>query len=419
MKLKIKNKPTIILNKDFQTILINVIFPFMKKEEEIAKINLLPRMLHLMTHKYPSEEEFTLVCRKNYLLANFCTCNTIGNLAYFTFHFMIPDVETLKENYLEKQFQIMHEMIYHPKTNHNQFDSFEFEKEKKNLYHDIEEILKDVNSYAMIKAKELVDDNHIFTNTIFNHQEQIESLTSKELYDFYCEKIINNNPAIYIFGKVNEKEMNQLCTNYLYHNNKITPPLDIFIKNYLPIKKEPQSFIEKSNFHNSIYIEFYKVNNMKEEDELYLGLIKDILSSSTSRLLNKQLRDNQELVYSSFAFNNANYGLLGICAIIQKNHIQVTKEKIKEVFNELKNEEEIEKALIKIKEKLRINLIKDLDEKTFLFRESVLKDLKLDITAKEYYEKALPITANDISKFTDRLILDTTYFLEEGPYESN
>lgn len=56
--LTISTNPIFIKNENFQTILINVIFPYQENEKELAKQALLPAMLAYMNEKYPTEEAF-------------------------------------------------------------------------------------------------------------------------------------------------------------------------------------------------------------------------------------------------------------------------------------------------------------------------------------------------------------------------
>ena len=417
MKIAIKNEPIFFDNKDFQTILIRIIFPFHRKEEDIAKANLLPNLLNFVCEKYPTEEEFIIACQKNFILTNYCSSHTIGDTCYLSFSFCIPDTYTLDKKYLEEQFKLFHEMMYHPKTNYHQFPKKEFERELNAIKNSINKTMKNVESYASIKAKELVDDQNLLSSTIYNHLEQLDTINEKNLYDYYQDIVLNIPPMIYIFGNIDHNEMKNLCKKYFYLKEYEPTSIEINPSNYLLPRNEIKEIVEPSTFHNSIYIDFYKVKDMTRKDEAYLGLISELLSSTTSRILSKKLRDESNLVYSSFAFNYSNYGILGTCSSINKKKLKEVKEKIEESFKELTKIKKIEPLLKNIKEKHRINLIRLQDKKAALFKDCIRKETKLDITTQEYYEEILPITAKDIAKFLKRLQLDSTYFLEEGEHE--
>ena len=52
--------------KNFETFYFRIVFPYEEKDEDIAKIHLLPKMLIYMNEKLPTEEEF-----KKYKLAHY------------------------------------------------------------------------------------------------------------------------------------------------------------------------------------------------------------------------------------------------------------------------------------------------------------------------------------------------------------
>ena len=86
-------------------------------------------------------------------------------------------------------------------------------------------------------------------------------------------------------------------------------------------------------------------------------------------------------------------------------------------MNDLKNVELITPLLNNIKERKRLNLLRMLDDKLGLFGDFIVEDFGFDDTTEQFYEKVKKVTAEDISKFIDRLVLDTVYFLKEEEYE--
>lgn len=412
-----KTKPIIIQNKDFQTIQIKVFFPFKKEEKDIANMNLLPGLLHHVCQKYPTEREYSLEMQKLFILSCFCSDSSFIRDSYFSFNFMVPDVYSLNQNILEEQFQFFSEMMYHPKVHNKKFYQDEFQREVDNLKVDIEKSLKDTATYAYIKAREIIDSNGEYSSSIYNHQEQIDQVTPESIYQFYENTIYNNQPFIYVFGNVDSKEIESLCNKYLYRKPVSEKKFDVQIKNYLPICDNVKDVVEKSDFRNSVYACFYKVKDMCEDDEILLSVVHGLLSSQSSRLLSKSLRTENDLVYYASSMNSSNYGLLGIITFINKQNIELVKEKIDEVMGYLRQEDIIAPCLENIKDRNRISLIRQLDDKLTLFREAIIDDLKIDITNLEYHNKLIKITPKDIVQFMDRLVLDTKFFLEEGNHE--
>ena len=86
-------------------------------------------------------------------------------------------------------------------------------------------------------------------------------------------------------------------------------------------------------------------------------------------------------------------------------------------MKDLKNDKIITPLLENIKERKRLNLLRMLDDKYSLLGDFIVEDLGFDDTNLEFYNKVKNVTANDISNFIDRMVLDTIYFLKEEEHE--
>ena len=413
--LTLPTKPIFIKNENFQTILINIIFPYQEKEEELAKQALLPAMLVYMTEKYPTEELFQKKLKENYILSYSARQITIGTTAAFNFHLEIPDKKTLKKDVIEKQVELFSEAIFHPKIENEGFDNFELKREKENLKLKIRNSEKSFKAYLNNQTAKLVDNEGIFSRNLKDHLSQIDEITPQNLYDYWKEKIKNNTPIIFIMGNIEEKEITPIIEKYFIKYDKEYQTLETDYIHYLtPYRTTPQKITEEKEFRDSAISLIYKVKDMKQEDNILLSLVHSLLTSLSSRLLNKKLRDEYNLIYSSEVTFFPNYGLLKITAYINPKNKDIVVEKIKEVLNSLKNQNKITPLLEKIKERRRINLIRSLDNKYSIMNDNIFKTLKIDYTSEESYNLLKEKTAKDVAEFIDRLSLDTTYFLKES-----
>lgn len=412
--LTIPTKPIFIKNENFQTILINVLFPYQEKVEELAKQALLPGMLVYITEKYPEEDIFQKALKEAYILSYNARQITIGTTSAFSFHLEIPDKKTLKKNVIEEQIKLFYEAIYHPKIENQGFDNFEFKREIENLKLKIRNSEKLFKPYLNNRIAKLIDNKGIFSRNLKDHLSQIDDMTPQNLYEYWQEKIKNNTPIIFIMGNIEENEITPIIEKYFVKSKKETQTLTTDYIHYLsPYRKEPQEITEEKDFKDSALSLIYKVKDMKQEDNILLSLVNNLLASLSSRLLNKKLRDEYNLIYSSEVTFFPNYGLLKITVYINPKNKDIAEDKIKEVLNSLKDKKTITPLLEKIKERRRINLIRSLDNKYSIMNDNTFKNLKIDYTAEESYNLLKEKTATDIAKFIDRLSLDTVYFLKE------
>ena len=405
--------PTLIKNENFETIIISVIFPYQEKIEELAKQALLPAMLMYMNEEYPTEEEFQKALKENYIVDYFAKQITVGTSNSFAFYLVIPDKLTLKKDYIEKQISFLEKCLYHPKLINEEFDNFELEREKENLLIKLKNTDKSFHAYQTKRLHKLVDNEGIFSRSLYDHQDLIEKLTSKELYKFYQKNIKNNHPLIFILGNIEKQTILPIIKKY-FPTLKEQETLKTNYRHYLkPFRTTPQEITEEKHFKDSSLSLVYKVENMKEEDTILLGLLKKLLTSQSTRLLNKKLRDEYNLVYSSNVTFYPNFGIFEITAYINPLNKDLALKKILEVMNDIKQRKDLNLLIEKIIRRRKTILIRNLDNKYSILTKAIYKKLNIAYTDKESYDRLTKVTEEDLLECLSRLKLDTIYFLKE------
>lgn len=416
-KITLKNKPVILKNTDFQTIIVQVMFTYKKEKKDLAHISLLPALLNYMNNKYKNESDFVLERKKLMILNTGVHRASFGDNGCFSFDMVIPDTYALGKDILDVQFSFFKEIIYNPRIENDGFLEFELEREINNIKRSINNVLKNMMSYHSYKVKKLIDDEGFLSENLIDNVNLLDEVTPQSIYDFYLRVIKNAKPIIYVFGNVDEKRINELCGKYLYLNKFNNTTTEIKINYFLKPRNIVNEVEENSIFKDSALSYIYKVKDMTENDIVYLNIIKDLLNSLSSRLLSKKLRDENDLIYSSKVLSYDRFGVFEITALINKDNVSLVKTKILEVIDDLKNIELITPLLENIKERKRLNLLRLLDDKNGLFGDFIVEDLGFDDTTESFYQKVKNVTAKEIVQFMDRLILDTIYFLKEEENE--
>ena len=404
-----------VKNKDFHTIVIRVVFPMYELENDLANSILFSPLVSFMNEAYDTEDKFYREKQKNYILNTNVTRNIVGNNAFVSYNMVIPDVDSLKVDYLDEQFELFEKMIYHPKIIDGGFDEFEFERERKDLKQRIANGMKNLQVYHSVKLMEHIDTIGVIGRSISNHQWLIDEATRYNVYEYYKNNILNNSPIVFVFGNFDEEKIKLLCKKHLLKDETISYDEDY--NHFLEPRDEVRVINEKSNFKDSILSLVYKVKNMTEDDFAKLSLVSGLLSSSSSRLLMKKLRDEEEIVYSAGSGAILRAGTLIIDCFINKNNKDLAYSKVIEVMESLKDSEFIKPFLKNIVERSRLNQLRLLDDKLSLLDDVVVKELGIDITSQEKHELIKMITSEEISEFVNRLVLDTVYFLEEEEHE--
>ena len=412
--LKFPNKINYIHNNDFKTIIIKIMFPFDNTKENIGFNTMLPQMLSYVTKNYPNEDDLLLEKKKRYLLMSHIYNNTIGPNGCLCYEFAIPDKTCLKNNYFDKQFELMEEIIYNPKVNNNKFDDTNYERELKNTLLDLDGIDKNMRSYRRNKLINLVDDQGILSLNIYNNREKLDEVNTSNLYEYY-KNIISGTPFIFVFGNVDEDDFNKLFNKYIINSKDKEIIIDEKYDNYLTNYKDKYNYYEeKKDFKDSALSIVYKIKDYNKDDIKYLFLVRGILDSLSTRVLDNKLRGEHNLVYGSTCNIYKHYGLFEIVTYINKDNKDLVFEKILEVMDEIKDEEYITPLIKKVIDGERISLLKRLDLKYGLFDDYVYSYLGLEVNRDELYKMFLDVKASEVIEFLNRFIMDTVYFLEEG-----
>lgn len=414
---KIDNNIFFVKNKDFQTLQIKMIFPFYDTVEDMAHLTILPSMVAYMNEEFDTEESFIKNRQKRYILATGCAKNIIGTNVFFSYSLIMPTPKALGFDVLEEQFDFFEKFVYHPKIVNGGFDEFELEREKTDLKYRIANGMKNLRIYQGLKVVEAFDTEGVASRNVQNHAYLIDEVTPSSLYEFYQKNIYNNDPIVFIFGDVEEDRIKELVEKYLVKDKKKEISYEVDYNHFLEPRKEINIVNDKGCFKDSSISLVYKVKDMCEDDILMLGLISSLLSSLSSRLLQKVLRDEHELVYSTNSCSYLRSGALEITAFIHKDNKDIVIEKIKEVIESLKDPSNIEEFLNNIIDRRRLNLLKLLDDKYGLLDDVICKNLGFDDLASEQYEIIKNYKAEDVSKFVERLVLDTIFFIEEEDNE--
>ena len=75
----------------------------------------------------------------------------VSRETFFTYSMIIPNKKALGLDMLDKQFEFFEKFVYHPKIVDGGFDSFELEREKKDLKMRIANGIKNLRVYRNIK----------------------------------------------------------------------------------------------------------------------------------------------------------------------------------------------------------------------------------------------------------------------------
>lgn len=405
-------KIKILKTDNFKKIYISFIFPCKREKKFSVYGPLLKRLLLLKTNKYNSEEKFINACISNYVIDFFVSHSKVGDNVYFEYGVVLPDKEILKdEDYsYKKTINFVLDSIYNTYSKEEEFYENEVEKAKKSLKIGVLRDLDNINVYSNYRLREIFDDEGYFNDSIYRNKDDIDKVSSKDLFKCYQEVIKTKRPHVFICGNVSSDFVdliNEWFSDDLTMNDFDTDNLRPY-----KIRKDVKHVEEKKKYSESIVKYAYKVKDYKKEDSVILPLVSSLLNSKSSHILFNYLRTKEKLVYTASANVHTLHGALMISASISSDKKEKTFETIEQVMKVMKDERKIKKYLPNIKDRIRINMEREKDSMGSLMDDFLNKEFFDDLTSSEEYEIIKGINEKDITSFMDRVYLDTVYYLE-------
>ncbi|MBQ9071917.1 MAG: insulinase family protein [Bacilli bacterium] len=409
-KIILKSTPYIIKKKGFSTIEFVFIYSCKYSKEYIPYLPLLRQLLLNTSKKYKTEKEYRQAYDEKFIISNRVNTFVFNDNLYFEFRLVVPDPKKVKDFDMNSAFEFFIDTIYNPNIIDEEFNKECFDREKRFLQSNVKNSKKNVYEKSYQSFLNIVDDIGVLKDNIYNNIDLLEKANSKQLYNIYKDNILNNNPIIFVSGDV-DKDINNFIKKYIKVNNeKII--IEKNYSNYLKPFDELKEVDEVSSDHESVLYIAYKVKNMTEEDELYLGIIKNILGHGSNDLIFKELRMNKKLIYSSNTWMRKRAGLLVIESYINNTSKEKVVTSVKSVIKKLKDEEILLSYMEKLISDLEFNLIRSKDSRVKDLNDFI--DEKLGIGYS--LETVLEMYKNDFDmkkllNLLDRLTLDTIYFL--------
>lgn len=415
--LNTKEKGHFIYNENFKTIFIELWFPYVQEKKDIISSYFLPSLLVKTNALYPKEEVFRRKLLEKSILDITCGRIKVGKNYFLRFTLTMPDESLITIEELKEGISFFFHTVYEPNIKNHVFDQTQFTRVKARLLASIENGLKNINTFTMKQIINEIDTEGVFEECIYNHVEEAKDIENSEIVSFYERKIEKKRPFIFVIGKVRKREIESLIEKELSKRNVEDIQIKKEYTNFLPCLSESCIIKkDKGDFVQSCLALVYKVKDMKEEDRLPLRMISSLLSSQSSGLLMKSLRDEKNLVYTCGSTCYSQFGLLLLSAKISKESYEEAKEQMMKTIEVLKTGN-IGPLLQNIKDRRRVNLKRKLDNKFAIVDDVVDYTLGFDKTMEEEYEEMLQIKEEDIALLAQRLHLELIYFVEEDGNE--
>lgn len=415
---KIKIKEGITLHKinteKFKTNLIAVFLTTELKRQNVTKNAVISSILRRGSKKLETQEEISKKLEEMYGAEFDCGLDKTGDNQVIKFY-----IETVNDKFLPNNNELLNEsienlfdIVFNPYLVNNKFSEEYLEQEKNNIKRLIEGKIDNKARYALDRCIEEMYKGQNYGLYKLGYIEDLEKITSENLYQYYKELIDTCKIDIFISGILDEK------IDDLIKNNESIRGLNSRRENYIIPQIENREVAVERVITDHMEVTQGKLIlgldvNIENEDEKYDALLyNSILGGTANSKLFQNVREKANLAYvassSYFRYKNNIFIKCGIEIDNYEKALAIVKEQIEDMKNGKFSEEDIENS-----KKGIIAGIKTIDDEqdtqiTFCFGQEITKKT---VTIEEYIERINNVNKQAIIDVAKKININTVYFL--------
>ena len=365
----------------------------------------------LGSNDYKSKVELTKAEQDLYAVNISGTNRRIGNYLDTGLSLkVLHDKYTEPENF-EKSLDLLNSLIFNPKVTNNAFDEVDFDTVYEEYKADLNSLVEDKLTYALIRGLEKTDDKSVISYRGIGYLEDLEKITKENLYEYYKEVIKHDFVDIFVLGNVDEEYITNVIREKFKINTFKKQPINALVT---PLKSSrPKIVKEKVISEQDNLVITLNLNNLTDYERNYpLSLYNAILGGGSESLLFSEVREKNSLSYYISSTPNKLDSLIIIRGGITKDRSMDAVNIIKKILKDLENGKIDDDRIEKAKE-YYTSAIDDIIESSFQIIESYYMIELLgvdDIETKR--KKMLKVTKDEIIALAKKVKINTIYILE-------
>lgn len=404
----------LIKTNKFKTLLFKVVLSEKQKREDITIRNMLLDNLMSSSLDYPTMRDVSIKKQDLYGASINMVNRRVGDHAFIEYTMSILNPRFTEDGMLKDSIEFYSDLLCKPNVKNNSFNEELFEMSKENLRKEILMTNERPNIYGFTRFKENIDINAPFSYHQSGYLEDLDSITSSSLYEYYNHVLENDTCDICVIGDFDFGLIEHLIKDNFdlkFKNAKRADSYEIVLSS----DRNDKETVEDSSFNQSKLFIGFKLNDFDLCDKKYALILFNIIfgNSPESRLF-KEVREEKSLAYSiSSAFrrlDNFYYVSAGISYDNYDEALSTIKKCLSDIQNDGVTDEELKRA-----KTLYISILNDVMESPSSIAEMYFAELYFD---NDSYEKQLEmvkaITKEDIVRVANLLKIDTIYLLKEG-----
>lgn len=407
----------IIKTDKFKTVTVKVNFKRKVEKAEITKRNMIINMLCDSTENFETKRLMAIETENLYDLYYRGMNYISGKYNVMGFDVTFLNEEYTEKGMLDKSIKFLSDLIFKPNIEKTR-TGIKFNEESFNLSYNLLESniissKENPDQYSKIRCLENMEPDSIISYRSVGYMEDLEKITSKDLYKYYTTVLSNDIMDIFVIGNVNERHIKKVIEDNFSSIKTFKKPGESHFIRARRTRFLPKTIIEKQKINQSKLVLGYKIDKMTDFELRYvLNVYSYILGGGPDSKLFKNVREKNSLCYYISSVGVPLNSILTINAGINKSDFKKAVSLIKkEVYNMKKgnfSNEDIIKAKITY-----VNSLKELEDnpESIISLYAGMEYLDSDDLDTRFL-KINKVTKKDVVNLASKIHLDTVYLLE-------
>jgi len=402
----------------FKTNLFAIFLTTKLDRQTVTKNALLTAVLRRGSKNFPTQDLISKNLEKMYGASFDCGVEKTGDNHILKFYLESINDKFLptEENLSKECLQILLDIIFNPYIENGQFKEEYVNGEKENLKQIIQAKIDNKAKYASDRCVEEMYKDEPYGLYKFGYIEDLESITSKSLYEYYVQLIENVKIDIFVSGELDDKTIEELKQNETIKSLKLrNADYNINKENEIKNKiEEPKIVNESMQVAQGKLILGLDILLNKKENKFATSLYNVILGGSANSKMFQNVREKASLAYSAGSIYLRQKDNIFIkCGIDIPNYekaIKIIKEQLEQMKNGDFTEADIENAKLLISSSISSIPETQDSEITYYFSQELSDEF---VSIEEYIDRINSVNKEQIIEIANNIQINTIYFLKD------
>ncbi len=381
-------------------------------KEDVTHRALLPYVLQSNAKAYPTSTVLRSYLDELYGASLFVDLAKKGEYHVITFTMEVANEKFLSDPtpLLKKALDFLSEILMNPNVTNQAFDKDTVEKEKRTLKQRIQSVYDDKMKYSSNRLVEEMCKGEKYALHVHGDMASVDEITSESLFAYYEKAMAEDEIDLYVIGDISEEEVKAVVNEKLQLNARQPKLLENVI---LPSKRDVQEIQEVQDVKQGKLNIGFRTNVVYgDEDYFALQVMNGIYGGFAHSKLFINVREKASLAYYAASRLESHKGLMMVMSGIDHKNYEQAVTIIKEQLTAMKKGDFSDQELSQTKAVIRNQFLETLDTARgiveVLYHNVVAHQ---NISLDEWLEEMDKATKEDIIKVSEKIQLDTIYFL--------